>query len=625
MNSTPNDPQGKPMTRNSPTPTPIQKKWLLTLAVGAVAAVGVSKAVTARPDAAFTPTQVAAVSDIAPASGDRDGSTMAPVAGFAGKFLASHFAQSAYDWNTAADYLDQVIENDPDNFDLIKRAMVLAMGTGDTKDAAGYAQELLKLEPDNNFALLILAVDRLGDDKLDDAIATLQKMPEGDMTAFVKPLLLGWAEAGKGKLEIAGLAQAPMHLYHGALMALFVNNKAEARRLTDQILQVKGLTEGEVTRVADLLAALGDKDKALGLYQGLRLQGVGDAGTDAKIAALESGDEKALKDLLPPLGITSIQQGAALALYDMGFILYQEESDSSTKLFVQMALAIDPDLTDGRLLLAETMIRNDRTDEAIALLKGVPETHPAYMESQRQAAELLAREGRSADALALLDNLYATHKDVESLIRMGDILRYDEKFGDALKAYNRAAQAIGGDRIPEEYWHLLYARGMVYERMGEWNKAVADLQAAVTYRPNHPYLLNYLGYGWADKGENLDQSLEMIRKASALRPTDGFITDSLGWVLYRQGKYEEAVPHLERAVELQPYDATINEHLGDAYWRVGRKVEARFQWRRAINNSEDQTTVPAVMAKLKDGLPPAQPVRAAATDKAGAAVDKVAQ
>ena len=94
----------------------------------------------------------------------------------------------------------------------------------------------------------------------------------------------------------------------------------------------------------------------------------------------------------------------------------------------------------------------------------------------------------------------------------------------------------------------------------------------------------------------------MIRKAVSLRPEDGYITDSLGWVLYRMGRYEQAIPHLERAVELLPYDPVINDHLGDAYWQVGRKLEARFQWTRAGNHSEDAQLLETIAVKMEDGL-----------------------
>ena len=74
----------------------------------------------------------------------------------------------------------------------------------------------------------------------------------------------------------------------------------------------------------------------------------------------------------------------------------------------------------------------------------------------------------------------------------------------------------------------------------------------------------------------------MIEKAVELRPDDGYIVDSLGWVAYRLGDFEEAVRQLERAVQLVAGDPIINDHLGDAYWQVGRSHEARFQWRRVL-------------------------------------------
>ena len=95
----------------------------------------------------------------------------------------------------------------------------------------------------------------------------------------------------------------------------------------------------------------------------------------------------------------------------------------------------------------------------------------------------------------------------------------------------------------------------------------------------------------------------MIGRAVRLRPDDGYIVDSLGWVYFRMEKYKEAAEALETAVELLPYDPTINDHLGDAYWRVNRKVEARFQWRRAANLSKEQDAIDAISVKIRNGLP----------------------
>ena len=100
----------------------------------------------------------------------------------------------------------------------------------------------------------------------------------------------------------------------------------------------------------------------------------------------------------------------------------------------------------------------------------------------------------------------------------------------------------------------------------------------------------------------------MIQRAVSGRPDDGYITDSLGWVYYKLGRYEESVSPLERAVELLPYDPIINDHLGDAYWKVGRRLEARFQWERAKNHSDDPELIKVIDHKLENGLDQPVPI-----------------
>ncbi len=114
---------------------------------------------------------------------------------------------------------------------------------------------------------------------------------------------------------------------------------------------------------------------------------------------------------------------------------------------------------------------------------------------------------------------------------------------------------------------------------------------------------------------HLDEALKMIERAVTLRPSDGYITDSLGWVYYMMGSYKESIPYLERAVELLPYDSTINDHLGDAYWFVGRKAEARFQWERAYNYAEDEKLKATITEKLVKGPAARDPIREAGNGK----------
>jgi tetratricopeptide (TPR) repeat protein len=136
----------------------------------------------------------------------------------------------------------------------------------------------------------------------------------------------------------------------------------------------------------------------------------------------------------------------------------------------------------------------------------------------------------------------------------------------------------------------------------QWDKAVADFRRVLEIDPENPDALNYLGYTWVDRGENLTEAFEMIRKAVRLEPESGAITDSLGWAHYKLGQYDEAKIHLEKAVVLTPASATIVDHLGDVYWKLGRFREAGYQWERALDFDPTDEEEIAIRRKLEGGL-----------------------
>ena len=125
-------------------------------------------------------------------------------------------------------------------------------------------------------------------------------------------------------------------------------------------------------------------------------------------------------------------------------------------------------------------------------------------------------------------------------------------------------------------------------------------QQALTLAPDEPQLLNYLGYSWVEKGQNVQQALAMLEKAISLKPDDGFILDSVGWAYYKLGRYDEAAKMLGEADLKVPGDPTINDHYGDALWKVGRKLDARFQWNHAIAFGADEGEKSKIEKKLAD-------------------------
>jgi Flp pilus assembly protein TadD len=242
---------------------------------------------------------------------------------------------------------------------------------------------------------------------------------------------------------------------------------------------------------------------------------------------------------------------------------------------------------------------------AVQAFASIPEQSPLHWEAQRNYATMQYRMGNVEEAKRILEGMRADDPDDLTIaLTLADIYRAQSEPENALKIYDFV---IGGiDNLNESHWSLFYTRATAYEELEQWDEAEADFLKALDLSPDQPVVLNYLGYSWVVRGENLDRALGMIRKAVELRPNDGNIVDSLGWALYKLGRYKEAVEQLERAVLLRPEVAEINEHLGDAYWRIGRILEARFQWSHAIDLGGDGTNIDILEAK-RDTLPDGDP------------------
>ncbi|MEP4461909.1 tetratricopeptide repeat protein, partial [Roseibium sp.] len=194
----------------------------------------------------------------------------------------------------------------------------------------------------------------------------------------------------------------------------------------------------------------------------------------------------------------------------------------------------------------------------------------------------------------------ADPSELEAIISLGNVLRTHKMFEEAEEIYTKGLATI--PEVGQEHWLLFYFRGICRERLDKWESSEADFRKALELSEDQPLVLNYLGYSLVDQGLKLDEALDMIEKAVELRPTDGYIVDSLGWVFYRLGRYEDAVVQLERAIELRPSDPVINDHLGDAYWKVGRRNEARFQWNHARDLDPEEDELPKILEKIANGL-----------------------
>jgi len=277
------------------------------------------------------------------------------------------------------------------------------------------------------------------------------------------------------------------------------------------------------------------------------------------------------------------------------------EPDRTALFYARLAQHLRPDFVEASLMVAELLELEEQFNLAEAAYGLIPEDSPSFKDAEIGRAEALRAAGDVEGATeTLVDLADSFPADVLVLNALGDIYRGVENFADSVDAYTQAIENVG--EFDTEHWVLFYTRGIGYERLKDWPAAEADFRRALELSPNQPFVLNYIGYSYVEMGINLEEAQQMIETAVAGMPSNGYITDSLGWVLYRVGKFEEAVAPMERAVELLPVDPIVNDHLGDVLWMVGRKREAEFQWRRAVSFGPAVVDLERIKRKLEVGL-----------------------
>jgi Flp pilus assembly protein TadD len=279
---------------------------------------------------------------------------------------------------------------------------------------------------------------------------------------------------------------------------------------------------------------------------------------------------------------------------------------------LQLGLYLDPHDDGIPLLIGQLLDSADQHSAANGYYASIDDTSPMHLTAAIRIAQNYDDMNNRPEALQRLGELATQNPHSgTALIADAEMLRVDKQYVEAAKAYS-GALALDKTDLPRD-WVLYYERGIAYERAKQWDKAQPDFLKALALNPDQPQVLNYLGYTWVDRGENLDQGFDMIQKAVKATPTDGFIVDSLGRAYFKLNKFPEAVETLEKAVQLKPNDPQINDHLGDAYWKAGRKLEAHFQWNVAASLDSDGSLKAALAVKQVSGLDMPAATAAAAT------------
>jgi len=523
-----------------------------------------------------------------------------------GPFVAATLAQQNEQHASAAHYFLQALNADPESGFVADRAFFQLVYAGRMDEAAALAVKMQHSENpvEDDLLHLMYVLEAYQQENWAEVRERLAEQQGAGYGFLITPILSAWSYAAEDDRVAASKALAPLindprlgvigQEHYAYILDHLGRYDAASAAYQTLASDERPASLQPLVAYADMLTRTGKEQQARE-FLGEQTKRFGDNRFLLREGMRITGGFGPSQDATNPRG------AAGLVFYRLATEFAQSQSQQAAIVYLRVASYLTPEVSEIYFLLGNLLEQIDTPESAVAAYGAVPQTSPLKPLAELRRIGALRSAGRDDEAEALLRAaLRDAPKSSAHLSALADLLCDEEKFEEAVHYYS---QAIGQIRSAQQSdWFIFFARGVCYERLGNWQQAEADLKTALQLNPGEASVLNYLGYSWIDRGENIDEAKAMIEQAVAEQPDDGFIVDSLGWVHYLTGDYLAAVEYLEKAVRLEPTDPTINDHLGDAYWRVGRKIEARFQWRHAMDNSPSDDERKSLLEKLELGL-----------------------
>ena len=429
----------------------------------------------------------------------------------------------------------------------------MLMGNKRWSDAAEQFQRSIEIDPDNETTYLMLSAAFHAEKHFDKAIAAanrlIKRMPGS---------VLGWSAlarlyigSSKKKEALAPALRAyelksaePENALILAIAYELNNRSKDAMSLYEQLYRLNPTNDELTTRMVEIYQQLGNLEDALQLLE---------------------DTERASKEKKP-----GIRMQRAIILWELK--RNQEAADILTNLVKEF-----PDSDRLTYMSAIGQEKLGRAESALEIYVTIPKASPFKPGGEFRRALILKDLKRLPEAeevtSALLENQEPT---AEVYILAASIYSDGEKFAKAIETL------VNGNLVYPDNHRLLFLKGVYEERDGRIRDCMATMRQVIKLDSQNSSAYNFLGYMYAERGENLEEAEKLVKRALELKPDDGFYLDSLGWIQFQSGRFDEALVTLEKAAKIVPDEGVIWEHLADVLEKKGRNDEAVKAFDKAL-------------------------------------------
>jgi len=499
-------------------------------------------------------------------------------------FLWGTHAESNKKYSEAQEAYEKALICDPDADYVLKKLPILLLKMGKQHAAAQWLRDAIERNPNDIDSLLLLARLDVNFGDLDGAIKIYEKILELAPDNTTVRLRLGYLYSQQGRykegeetIKVLLLKDPDSYfaLLYLARLAVQSADYESAAAFYEKILPLHWSPE-LVFEMAEFYGKSDQYKRVEELYASvLKKEPENEQAALGRVHALLLSDQG--KEALEELSrIRRFSKNTTnIDLITSRVLIRMRKFDKANSL-LEKVLARE-ESSAARYMLAVIRYEANKKEAALAHLRKISHGDVEFEDSIALRARILSELNRAPEAMVVLQKLIdkSDRRQPQYYVLLAGLYVNSKETGAANEILTK-----GIELYPDNV-SLLFAHGLLLEQEKKQDEAIASMEKVVALQPDHVEALNYLGYTWAENNVHLEKALEYIRKALSLKPDNGFILDSLGWVYFRMGELEKARVEMEHAIALESGDPNIYEHLGDIYLASGQKEKARNAWRKA--------------------------------------------